>query len=60
MTCEKICKNCIWMKQLKPNFKGCELVPDMIIEVKPTDTCGKFFHKLDENDLIRSYRYGEI
>lgn len=63
--CEKICQNCVWMAELKHNFKVgpgwekshcCTLFPDMIIEVKPTDSCEEFFQKINANDLIRRYK----
>lgn len=67
--CEKICKNCVWIAELRHNFKVgtgweeshcCTNCIDgqkgLIIEVKPTDTCEEFFEKIDANELIRKYK----
>ena len=67
--CEKICKNCVWMAELKHNFKVgqgyeksfcCTNLVDwagkLIIEVSPDSTCEEFFNKIDANGLIRKYK----
>lgn len=63
--CEKICKNCVWISKLRHNFEVgegfqesfcCTNMPELIIEVKPTETCEEFFQRIDANELIRKYR----
>jgi hypothetical protein len=62
--CEKICKNCVWISKLRHNFEVgigfiesfcCTNMPELIIEVKPTETCEEFFERIDANELIRKY-----
>lgn len=64
MTKKKICKNCVWMSKLRHNFEVgtgfsesfcCTNMPDLIIEVKPTETCEEFMAKLDANELIKEW-----
>ena len=63
--CEKKCRNCVWIAELKHNFKAstgwekshcCTIFPGIIIEVSPESVCEEFFERIDANELIRKYK----